>query len=66
MLRQQDSLGLTNEVADSIAILNKTYGKVIDSIWTPVAKFLAPGPSRHQWLVDSPVQFRYLTCSRSR
>jgi hypothetical protein len=47
MLRQQDSLGLTNEVADSIAILNKTYGKVIDSIWAPVAKFLANLPEKY-------------------
>jgi hypothetical protein len=65
-VRSETHLHPRAEVADSIAILNKTYGKVIDSIWTPVAKFLAPGPSRHQWLVDSPVQFRYLTCSRSR
>ena len=41
MLRQQDSLGLSNDVADSIAVLNKMYGKAIDSIWTPVAKYLA-------------------------
>jgi hypothetical protein len=41
MLRQQDSLGLSNETADSIAILNKSYGKIIDSIWTPVAAYLA-------------------------
>ena len=47
MLRQQDSLGLSNEVADSIAILNKTYGKVIDSIWTPVAAYLASLPDNY-------------------
>ena len=47
MLRQQDSLGLSNEVADSIALLNKTYGKVIDSIWTPVAKYLAGLPEKY-------------------
>src|SRR5262249_35488797 len=29
MLRQGDSLGLNDEVADSIAILNKNYGKTI-------------------------------------
>src|SRR6185312_8973644 len=44
MLRQGDSLRLSNDVADSIAILNKTYGRVIDSIWTPVAKYLAGLP----------------------
>jgi hypothetical protein len=47
MLRQQDSLGLSNDVADSIAILNKTYGKAIDSIWTPIAKYLANLPERY-------------------
>ena len=47
MLRQQDSLGLSNEVADSIALLNKAYGRVIDSIWTPVAKYLASLPDKY-------------------
>jgi hypothetical protein len=47
MLRQQDSLGLSNAVADSIAILNKIYGKTIDSIWTPVAKYLAGLPDKY-------------------
>ena len=47
MLRQGDSLGLSNDVADSIAILNKTYGKAIDSIWTPVAKYLAALPEKY-------------------
>src|SRR5439155_6935825 len=28
------------------ATLNKTYGKVIDSIWTPVAKYLAALPDK--------------------
>jgi len=47
MLRQQDSLGLSDTVADSIAILNKVYGKVIDSIWTPVAKYLSDLPDKY-------------------
>jgi hypothetical protein len=47
MLRQQDSLGLSNETADSIAILNKAYGRIIDSIWTPVAKYLADLPEKY-------------------
>jgi hypothetical protein len=47
MLRQGDSLGLSDDVADSIAILNKNYGKVIDSIWTPVAKYLATLPEKY-------------------
>ncbi|HEY4215507.1 MAG TPA: TonB-dependent receptor [Gemmatimonadaceae bacterium] len=47
MLRQSDSLGLSNDVADSIAILNKVYGKKIDSIWTPVAAYLAGLPDKY-------------------
>jgi len=47
MLRQQDSLALSDDVADSIAILNKTYAKAIDSIWTPVAKYLAALPEKY-------------------
>lgn len=47
MLRQADSLGLSDEVADSIAILNKTYGKAIDSLWTPVAKYLSSLPEKY-------------------
>jgi hypothetical protein len=32
MLRQHDSLGLSDDVSDSIAILNKNYSRTIDSI----------------------------------
>jgi len=45
MLRQHDSLGLSDEVSDSIAILNKRYSAIIDSLWTPVAKYLAALPN---------------------
>lgn len=47
MLRQADSLGLKDDVADSIAILNKTYGRAIDSLWTPIAKYLAGLPDKY-------------------
>jgi hypothetical protein len=47
LLRQADSLKLSDDVADSIAILNKTYGKAIDSLWTPVAKYLAALPDKY-------------------
>src|SRR5262249_41845909 len=33
--------------ADSIAILNKAYGKTIEGIWTPVAKYLAALPDKY-------------------
>jgi len=47
MLRQHDSLGLSDEVSDSIAILNKRYMAVIDSIWSPIAKYLSALPERY-------------------
>lgn len=47
MLRQQDSLGLSNDTADSIAVLNKAYGRIIDSIWTPVSKYLSDLPDKY-------------------
>jgi hypothetical protein len=47
MLRQHDSLGLSQQVSDSIAILNKNYSNVIDSIWSPVAKYLANLPAKY-------------------
>jgi hypothetical protein len=47
MLRQADSLKLSADVQDSIAILNKTYGRAIDSVWTPVAKYLASLPDKY-------------------
>jgi hypothetical protein len=47
MLRQADSLKLSNDVADSIAILNKTYGRAIDSVWTPISAYLASLPEKY-------------------
>lgn len=47
MLRQADSLKLSADVQDSIAILNKTYAKAIDTLWTPVAKYLAGLPDKY-------------------
>ena len=38
ILRQQDTLRLTAEQADSIATLNRRYTIATDSIWAPVAK----------------------------
>ncbi|MFL5615904.1 MAG: carboxypeptidase regulatory-like domain-containing protein [Gemmatimonadaceae bacterium] len=47
ILRQQDSLHLTSQQADSIASLNRWYSVRIDSIWTPVAKYLSDLPNRY-------------------
>ena len=47
ILQQADTLGLSNDAADSIAALNKSYSRVIDSIWTPVSKYLADLPEKY-------------------
>jgi hypothetical protein len=44
ILRQQDSLRLTSRQADSIAAMNRRYTYRTDSIWAPVAKYLAGLP----------------------
>jgi hypothetical protein len=41
ILRSQDSLRLTTLQADSIAAMNRRYNYRADSLWTPVAKYLA-------------------------
>jgi hypothetical protein len=40
ILRQQDTLRLTSQQADSIAVLNRRYTYRADSIWAPVAREL--------------------------
>jgi hypothetical protein len=47
ILRQQDSLHLTPQQADSIASLNRWYSVRVDSIWTPVAKYLSDLPNSY-------------------
>src|SRR5262249_39686837 len=41
LLRQADTLELEQTTADSIAIFNRAYTIKLDSIWTPVVKYLA-------------------------
>jgi hypothetical protein len=45
ILRQQDSLRLTSRQADSIAAMNRRYTYRTDSIWAPVARYLAAMPT---------------------
>ena len=45
ILRQQDSLRLTSRQADSIAAMNRRYTYRTDSIWVPVARYLASLPT---------------------
>ena len=46
ILRQQDSLHLTSRQADSIAAMNRRFTYRTDSIWVPVARYLAALPAR--------------------
>jgi hypothetical protein len=47
ILRQQDSLRLTAMQADSIASMNRRYTYRADSLWTPVARYMAALPNRY-------------------
>ena len=47
ILRQSDTLELTQRQADSIAVLNRGYTIKLDSIWSPVAKLLAALPDKY-------------------
>jgi hypothetical protein len=47
IMRQADSLKLTRKQADSISALNRVYVVAYDSIWTPVAKYLAALPDQY-------------------
>jgi hypothetical protein len=45
ILARADSLKLTRVQADSLSMLNRRYSIRFDSIWTPVAKYLAALPA---------------------
>jgi hypothetical protein len=47
ILRQADTLELDGTQADSVAVLNRQYTISLDSIWTPVVKYLAALPERY-------------------
>src|SRR6185503_5029106 len=47
ILRQADTLQLTAQQADSIAVLNRWYTIKLDSLWSPVAKYLAALPDHY-------------------
>jgi hypothetical protein len=46
ILQQADTLKLTRQQADSLATLNRLYVLKQDSVWTPVARFLADLPDK--------------------
>jgi hypothetical protein len=47
ILRQADTLELTPQQADSIAVMNRGFTMKLDSIWTPIAKYLASLPDKY-------------------
>jgi hypothetical protein len=47
ILAQGDSLRLTRKQADSLATLNFAYSQRLDSIWTPVSRYLASLPENY-------------------
>ncbi|MGQ0703251.1 MAG: carboxypeptidase regulatory-like domain-containing protein [Gemmatimonadales bacterium] len=62
ILVQQDSLKLRAEQADSVATMNRVYLGRLDSIWTPVAKYLAELPDSYD---RDEAWKRYLTARRA-
>jgi hypothetical protein len=47
ILRQADTLELTGPQADSVASMNRRYVIGLDSVWAPVAKYLAALPDNY-------------------
>jgi hypothetical protein len=62
ILRQQDSLKLDARQADSIATMNRWYATRLDSIWTPVARYLAALPERYD---EDEAYGRYIAARRA-
>jgi hypothetical protein len=62
ILRQQDSLHLTAQQADSIAAMNRWYSVRVDSIWAPVAKYLGDLPDQYD---QGAAYDRYLEARRA-
>ena len=48
VLRQMDSLHLTSVQSDSLASMNRRYNYRVDSLWAPVARYLAGLPQKFQ------------------
>jgi Carboxypeptidase regulatory-like domain len=46
MLRQRDSLKLSDTQTDSLIRMNKEFTNSVDSIWTPIAKYLVELPDK--------------------
>lgn len=62
ILRQADTLELTRVQADSLAALNRWYTIRLDSIWTPIGKYLGDLPDHYD---QSLAYDRYLEGRRA-
>jgi hypothetical protein len=62
ILRQQDSLALTAQQADSLASMNRRYTVRLDSIWSPVASYLSKLPDDY---AHDDAYDRYRTARRA-
>jgi hypothetical protein len=63
ILRSQDSLRLTVTQADSIASMNRRYMYRTDSLWVPVARYLATLPEAYR---EDEAFARYLQARRAQ
>ncbi|MEP6494740.1 MAG: TonB-dependent receptor [bacterium] len=63
ILRQQDSLRLTAAQADSIASMNRRYNYRSDSLWAPVARYLAALPADYH---ENEAFERYIRARRAQ
>ena len=63
ILRQQDSLRLTSVQADSIASMNRRYTYRSDSLWAPVARYLAALPTEYH---EDEAADRYFQARRAQ
>jgi hypothetical protein len=62
LLRQADTLHLTGLQADSLASMNRSYTVALDSIWSPVAKYLAELPESYD---QGEAYTRYTTARKA-
>lgn len=63
ILRSQDTLRLTAAQADSIASMNRRYTYRADSVWTPVARYLAALPAQYD---EEEAYARWLNARRQQ
>ena len=63
ILRSQDTLRLTSVQADSIAAMNRRYTYRADSLWTPVARYLAGLPEEYS---ESQAYRRFIAARRAQ